>query len=775
MPSLASGFSPGGPLSPIQLSEKDTASKVDTLCRLHLFTMALAVAGAAAYGRDALADISRAHGDHLYGRGDFDGAVAQYVLTIGFVEPSYVIRRFLDSARVGNLAAFLEALHAAGVAGSDHTTLLLNCYTKQGARDKLRAFIRGGRGAPSKAGGEGKEVEAAFDVRVAIAVLRDAGCMEEATWLAETHGEHDLYLTLLLLPPGGAGGGGAPALAPSPLVPSPAGTAAALSFLHRLPFLDGEYYARRYGRLLLAGAEGPAVALFISLCVRWERARPYVTGSAERPGGLATLASLGLGPGGGRGAAGGLQRERLRCEDPTTLLALFADHPAALKRFVEGVAVRAATGDAAPLTPPMWHALLEVCLSRDVYVAEDGPMSDAVLARAQEEAVCGGVLRNPSACYDPSTALVLCQAARYRPGSLVLYERTGMRPLVLGHFMEAAEAARASGKHAESKAARRELVRRVKAMSEPGSGEVLGPSAGASRALPLTGDDASVEAAGLWISVLRYLSRSYLDAQGAAVLPAAGAGFGLAPGAPVPGDEEGTVRVCYPGLTGPVLVREREEQESLLSDVLRHLEKETGPGGALVGALPPLTILSVLAECPHLPFGRVRDFMVRRLGGEATAAAEERRQLVGLRADTDALQAEVKRLSTSSVVFQARSCRLCGLELDLPSIHFLCGGGPQLSRGGGGREDEGRGRAGEEHTFHLHCVTEALSSNLGLGGGEGSDLECPLCAQEQRHVRAVVAGLGPKPGLQEQFYSALEASSDGYLKAVEFLGRGLLK
>jgi hypothetical protein len=46
------------------------------------------------------------------------------------VEPSYVIRKFLDAQRINNLTLYLEALHERHYAGPDHTTLLLNCYTK---------------------------------------------------------------------------------------------------------------------------------------------------------------------------------------------------------------------------------------------------------------------------------------------------------------------------------------------------------------------------------------------------------------------------------------------------------------------------------------------------------------------------------------------------------------------------------------------------------------------------------------------------------------------
>ena len=56
--------------------------------------------------------------------------MSQYLLTVGRLEPSYVIRKFLDSQRIHNLTSYLQALHHNGLAHSQHTTLLVNCYTK---------------------------------------------------------------------------------------------------------------------------------------------------------------------------------------------------------------------------------------------------------------------------------------------------------------------------------------------------------------------------------------------------------------------------------------------------------------------------------------------------------------------------------------------------------------------------------------------------------------------------------------------------------------------
>ena len=57
------------------------------------------------------------------------------------IEPSYVIRKFLDAQRMPQLAEYLEALHKQGLANSEHTTLLINCYSKLNKQEKLKEFV----------------------------------------------------------------------------------------------------------------------------------------------------------------------------------------------------------------------------------------------------------------------------------------------------------------------------------------------------------------------------------------------------------------------------------------------------------------------------------------------------------------------------------------------------------------------------------------------------------------------------------------------------------
>jgi hypothetical protein len=58
-----------------------------------------------------LAEISRLHGDLLYSKTDYPGAIKQYIMTLGFVEPSYVIRKFLDVAQIDYLIEYLQKIH----------------------------------------------------------------------------------------------------------------------------------------------------------------------------------------------------------------------------------------------------------------------------------------------------------------------------------------------------------------------------------------------------------------------------------------------------------------------------------------------------------------------------------------------------------------------------------------------------------------------------------------------------------------------------------------
>ncbi|KAF4524978.1 hypothetical protein B566_EDAN011906 [Ephemera danica] len=167
------------------LAEIDLQSKLAMLFKKNLYDVAIRITKSQQYDTEGLADIFRQYGDHLYRKGDHAGAIEQYNKTISKVEPSYVIRKFLDSQLIEHLTTYLQALHKQGLAREDHTTLLLNCYTKLNRTDKLREFLLT------------KDRELDFDVDTAIRVCRQVS-VEDALMLAEKHARHDWYLKIEL-------------------------------------------------------------------------------------------------------------------------------------------------------------------------------------------------------------------------------------------------------------------------------------------------------------------------------------------------------------------------------------------------------------------------------------------------------------------------------------------------------------------------------------------------------------------------------------------------
>jgi len=188
------------------------------------------------YDYGTLVEIYKRYGDWLYEKNDFDDAMRQYLHTIGQLEPSYVIRKFLDAQRIHNLTSYLQALHEAGLANSDHTTLLLNCYTKLKNEDSLNQFIK-------------SEKNVSFDVDTAINVCRQAGYFEHAIYLAEAFKYYDLYINIQ--------------------VEDLHNYHDVISYMDKLPFKIVETNINRYGVELVTNIPEHTTELLIKLCTGW--------------------------------------------------------------------------------------------------------------------------------------------------------------------------------------------------------------------------------------------------------------------------------------------------------------------------------------------------------------------------------------------------------------------------------------------------------------------------------------------------------------------------
>lgn len=105
----------------------------------------------------------------------------------------------MDAQRIYNLTSYLQELHSRGLANADHTTLLLNCYTKLKDVSRLDEFIKVRYSQAmlyyhqihSHICKQNDE-DLTFDLETAITVCRQAGYFEHAVYLAERFEEHDL-------------------------------------------------------------------------------------------------------------------------------------------------------------------------------------------------------------------------------------------------------------------------------------------------------------------------------------------------------------------------------------------------------------------------------------------------------------------------------------------------------------------------------------------------------------------------------------------------------
>lgn len=370
-----------------QLEEKDTQTKLEILFKKNLYAMAISLAKSQHYS-DGLIDIFTQYGDHLYSKGDHDGAIKQYIKTIGHLEPSYVIRKFLDAQRIHNLTAYLQALHKQGLANTDHTTLLLNCYTKLKDVSMLDEFIMTDR-------------ELNFDVETAIKVCRQAGYFKHAVYLAEKYEQHDLYLKIQL--------------------EDLKDYQRALSYIGKLGFYEAEGNMKKYGKSLVNAVPDESTKLLKVLCTDYKPQRLHertVSGSVTPVSvGVYQSFTTALDP------ASDMERKiyKARAEE---FIHIFVHQKAKLIEFLEHmVQVQPNSSNL------VYNTLLELYLN-------DAARQKNVEAQVEHERKALDLLKNVEARYDIDHALVLAQIHHFKAGILYLYEKAKLYQQILHYHME---------------------------------------------------------------------------------------------------------------------------------------------------------------------------------------------------------------------------------------------------------------------------------------------------------------------------------------------------
>ncbi|KAI0050858.1 hypothetical protein FA95DRAFT_1603137 [Auriscalpium vulgare] len=609
------------------LQEKPTSAKLDMLYRRSFFPLALGMARTQNMSESSVADIHRQYGDHLYTKGEYDSAMQQYLQTIGHVQPSYVIRKFLDAQRIHNLVTYLQELHSLGVANSDHTTLLLNTYTKLKDVARLDSFIKTeSRRSAGEAGSGSAKDELPFDLDTAIRVCRQAGYFEHASYLAKRWERHEDYLRIQIEDAGNFKD--------------------ALAYLRRLGSEAAEHSLARYGRAMLQSLPDETTQLLIDICtstgpltfdpelptspikqantgasylsyLALNRAAPTPTTPIDAPAPSSAKPA-------DQASRHGSTHEGSRASTPpptSTVSVLTAKpRPAAVKRpsprqyfanfvghrdhlvtFLEVVALRrwgqSLDGPAdGPVEgePPaddeaeqrdqaaVWNTLLELYLTQ----AESAAAPVQVKARAREKAL--KLLKDGSIPVDSTHALILCSTRGFTPGLVLLWERLGMYEDVLRFWMERDK----TGGDAD---AAKEVMRCLERYGE--------------------------EHPHLYPLVLRFLTSS------------------------------------------PELMSRHQDD---LAKVLKVIDEES--------IMPPLAVVQVLSRNGVTSVGLVKEWLLSRIR-EAREEIQTDQQLISsYRLESEAKLKQVEDLSDPDHprVFHVTQCSTCGGQLDLPSVHFMC-------------------------------------------------------------------------------------------------------
>lgn len=378
-----------------QLQEKDTQTKLETLFKKNLYSVAINLAKSQSFDQTLIVDIFRRYGDHLYSKGDYDGAINQYLKTIGQLEPSYVIRKFLDAQRIYNLTSYLQTLHEKSMANSDHTTLLLNCYTKLKDVEKLDKFIK-------------TDADLNFEVETAIKCLRQADYYEHALYLAKKHMEHDWYLKILL--------------------EDVKNYEKALAYIETLDFFEAEKNLKKYGKALVSELPEQTTKLLMRLCTDYH---PTILaendGKAQKANFVPPSAEMSTAAASSTGTKG---KNAVRAV-PDEFIHIFVNQTYWLTTFLEYML--AENPDCA--TAALNNTLLELYLQNDISSEE---LSDKERSEQSKERKRKAIqlLTNPNANIDENHALVLCQMHSFDEGILYLYEKMHLFNEIVQYYME---------------------------------------------------------------------------------------------------------------------------------------------------------------------------------------------------------------------------------------------------------------------------------------------------------------------------------------------------
>jgi vacuolar protein sorting-associated protein 11 len=357
----------------LHLDEKDLQSKLNSLYKKNMYDTAVKIAKNNQYDAEGLSDIFKQYGDHLYGKANFAGAVEQYIKTIGYLEPSYVIRRFLDSRHTQYLTEYLQSIHTEGKATTDHTTLLLNCFTRLDRTSELKNFLENYK-------------ENRFDVDVAIRVCRKS-CIDQALELAKFNNKHNHAVSIL--------------------IEDMKKYYEAVEYISTLSYDDAEYNVTKFGTILMEKCPERFIELLKKMCT------DYVVKKCDEPkmnNEIEYDNVLGY-------QNFGFEREKATPED---FVHLFTNSQQTTD-YIEFLIVNLPTCSTATYNFLIEHYLTLWKNSTD---------------KSSHEQRLIDIIKNSSEFYDSDHVLMICQTYEFWIGVMLIYEEKRLYNIIVRHHLQ---------------------------------------------------------------------------------------------------------------------------------------------------------------------------------------------------------------------------------------------------------------------------------------------------------------------------------------------------
>ncbi|KAI5852990.1 hypothetical protein DFP73DRAFT_25898 [Morchella snyderi] len=610
--------------------EVSLQDKLDILYARNLYILAINLAQKAGVGEPKLRAIYRKYADYLYGKGDWDGSMQWYIKALGPSNEegiSTVIRKFLDTQRIHNLIEYLEELHMHKIATSDHTTLLLNCYAKLKDIDKLERFIK-------QTSGEGLM----FDVDTAIAMCRQAGYYEQAVYLAQKQGDHEVVVGVM--------------------VENLNRISEALSYIQGLDPEMAYASLMKYARTFLKETPERTTDFFVEYYTGRYFPGNKVTSEIQTQHGkhesgiqsylnatlLQQLPYMGGGVGKSTTSEGTtvplVLPKAYNIPKPRTAFSSFVEHPKEFVQFLERV-LEIETGGYGTMNEgdrtDIYTTLFEIYLQR----ANEEEKKEE---KEKWEAKAKKIIESKETLIDTSNVLLISHLSDFRDGTVLVREKQGLRFDIFRSCCSA------------------------------------GDTAGAVRALKKYG----AEEPQLYLAALSYFTSS-------------------------------------PKVLGEV-------GEAELQRVLKVIDEQ--------GLMKPLEVVQTLSTNAVATVGMVKRYLGDTIEREKREIQSNRKMIETYKVETERKKAEIEDLGTKPSVFQAQRCQACNLQLDLPTVHFLC-----------------------KHSFHQRCLNQV-----------DDNVECLTCASSNQTIRTLRKAQDETSDRHDYFKMSLQESRDKFGTISDFFG-----